>query len=128
MTGDQSWRDEKLAALDRAHVRPLNDLVRRWRRRWPERTIPWFDPDDGGIEATVLLLMEAPGPRTAAAGNDGFCSEDNDDPTARTVRTVRASAGLPRVRYVKWNIVPRCWMGKAGGAHRDPPILRRRRP
>lgn len=115
MTGEHSWRDKKLAALNQEHVLPLNDPVRRWRRRWPDRTIPWFDPDDGGIGATVLLLMEAPGPRTAAVGEDGFCSEDNDDPTARAIRTVRASSGLVRASYLKWNIVPWALLHGDGG-------------
>lgn len=103
---DRSERQRKFARLDEPHVAPLTGLVRRWRETQPHRAVPWFDPDDGGVGATVLILMEAPGPRTVAAGDLGFCSEDNDDATAAVLRRERERSGLRRSSYLRWNIVP----------------------
>lgn len=88
------------------HVAELNRLAVQWRASVPERRVPWFDPDDAGTRARVLVLMEAPGPRTLRDSDGGFCSEDNDDATAETFAQARRQSGLPRTEYVKWNIVP----------------------
>lgn len=102
--------------LNDPNVRALNQLVRRWRAQDTARHVPWFDPDGGGTSARVLVLMEAPGPRTVRDGDSGFCSEDNDDATAATLHELRQRSGLPRDAYVRWNIVPwavydvdECW-------------------
>lgn len=99
------WPDKRLR-VDADHVRPLNELVRAWRAREPQALVPWFDPDDGGVQASVLVLMESPGPATVRPGGSNFCSEDNSDGTARTFRRLREEATLPRAGYLKWNIVP----------------------
>jgi uracil-DNA glycosylase len=96
-------------------VGPLNDLTRRWRKQDIARRIPWFDPDGGDTNARVLVLMEAPGPRTVRDGDSGFCSEDNDDATAATLHELRHRSGLPRGAYVRWNIVP--WAVYAPDGH-----------
>ena len=108
---EQTARSQALWQHKRDHlrsgrVRPLNDLVGRWRAEAPSRLIPWFDPDDGGVQARTLLLMEAPGPRTVRAGGSGFCSLDNIDGTHRTVRRMLEEVALPRTAVVKWNVVP----------------------
>ena len=100
-----AW-ESKRARIGQAHVAPLNSLVLEWRSADLARQVPWFDPDDGGTGARVLVLMETPGPGTVRAGGSGFCSEDNPDGTARTFRALRAAAGLARRDYVRWNVVP----------------------
>jgi uracil-DNA glycosylase len=108
---------DKRARVDEAHVAPLNALVRSWRAE--RRFVPWIDPDGGGTAARVLVLMEAPGPATVAAGDLGFSSEDNADPTARAFRQLREASGLARGDYLRWNVVP--WaLRDAGGRHRPP--------
>lgn len=102
---DGDW-DARRQQLRAPHVSALNDLVARWRSRDPGRPVPWFDPADGGVDASILLLLEAPGPRTMADGGSGFCSEDNPDPTNAVVRSRRAAAGLQRSACVKWNALP----------------------
>lgn len=112
-------RSRRLTRIHDPHVRPLNELVERWRLRWPDRRIPWFDPADGGATASILLLLEAPGPRTALEGDQGFCSEDNDDATNAVLRLERGNSGLRRRDYVKWNIVP--WqLTDSAGKWRSP--------
>ncbi|TSD56812.1 uracil-DNA glycosylase [Variovorax sp. KBS0712] len=65
--------------------------------------VPRFDPLDGGINARVLLLQEAPGPRAVGSG---FISSDNPDQTAANARHACESAGLSRRDVVRWNAVP----------------------
>ncbi|MGV8881138.1 MAG: uracil-DNA glycosylase [Rhodoglobus sp.] len=70
--------------------------------------VPHFDPDEAGIEARVLVLLEAPGPMTNADNSrpgSGFISADNDDQTAENCWTTRNEVGL-RSGTLHWNIVP----------------------
>lgn len=109
--------------VDEPHVRALNDLARSLRTtsRGTDRFVPWFDPDCGGTGSRVLVLMETPGPRTVAAGDLGFSSEDNDDPTAAALREAREGAGLERSSYVRWNVVP--WPLYDPAGHRRAPVV-----
>jgi hypothetical protein len=71
--------------------------------------IPHFDPADGGIDAEVLFLLEAPGPMTNGENKrpgSGFISIDNDDATAQEVWNARSPAGLGSGTTLAWNIVP----------------------
>jgi uracil-DNA glycosylase len=46
------------------NVAPLNNWVGELRKRLgPSAIVPWFDPQDGGREAQILWLLEAPGPK-----------------------------------------------------------------
>lgn len=111
----------KRLRVDEPHVRDLNDLARSLRIAGggDVRFVPWFDPDGGGVDARVLVLMETPGPRTVASGDLGFSSEDNADPTAAALGQARAAAGLSRSAYVRWNVVP--WPLYDAGNRRRPP-------
>ena len=66
-------------------------------------TVPHFDPDDGGHDAQVLLLLETPGPRGGAVR---FVSRDNPTGTARNIARFSEAAGLARRDTVLWNVVP----------------------
>jgi N-acetylglucosamine-6-phosphate deacetylase len=96
----------RLTRLDEPHIKPLSDFVRRLRTSSdvadPEG-VPWFDPADAGINAQVLLLLEAPGGRAVGSG---FVSSNNPDPTARNIWEMREAAGLKRDQLLFWNIVP----------------------
>jgi hypothetical protein len=66
--------------------------------------IPYFDPWDGGIDAEVLFLFEAPGPR---AKGSGFISRNNPDETAKNFFEFNKDViSLSRKRTASWNIVP----------------------
>ena len=98
--------ESKSARLEHPHVATLNAMVRRWRERPGSPVVPWFDPDDAGTAAKVLILMESPAPATAEMGAAAFCSLDNVDRSNRTMRSVMTEVGLARSACVKWNVVP----------------------
>ncbi|MBU2236147.1 uracil-DNA glycosylase, partial [Patescibacteria group bacterium] len=69
--------------------------------------IPWFDPFDGGVNAKILLVGEAPGGKASGTTSaSGFVSTDNNDPTAENMFVLRERVGLERSQLVHWNIVP----------------------
>jgi uracil-DNA glycosylase len=96
----------KYERLNEPHVEPLNSLVRVWRTERATTRIPWFDPDDGGVHARILILMESPAPATVSETGGGVCSEDNVDVSNRTLSTLRTATGISRSVCVKWNMVP----------------------
>ena len=101
---DDEIRQARLAQLDEPHMRPLTQFVSRLREDMGEdAAIPNFDPWDGGINAEVLFLLEAPGPR---ARNSAFVSMNNPDETAKNFFLACQTTGIERKRIVIWNIVP----------------------
>ena len=96
------------AEIDSRHVAPLNDWVRKLRiRLGPNAIVPWFDPYDGGCEARILWLLEAPGPKaTRVRGGSGFISPNNNDGTAQNSWETRVEAGVSREFVVHWNVIP----------------------
>ena len=94
----------RLAQIHDAHMAPLTTFIQRLRERMgPNAAIPYIDPWDGGIEAEVMFLLEAPGPR---ARNSGFVSMNNPDESAKNFYEISREAGIERKRIVIWNAVP----------------------
>jgi len=94
--------------LHMPHISPLTNFVEQLRLR-RDAEYPYFDPLDGGTQASLLFLYEKPGPMTAADHNpkgSGFISRDNDDPTAEATFWFMQEAGIPRTETVTWNVVP----------------------
>ncbi|NDV50123.1 uracil-DNA glycosylase [Yangia sp. PrR003] len=105
---------ERRQLLTAPHMAPLTEFVETLRGEG-RGAVPDFDPLDGGIEATILFLMEKPGPMTddtAIAGRvgSGFISRDNDDPTAAATFSFMQQAGIDRRQSILWNTVP-WWNG-----------------
>ena len=99
---DEQRRRREL--LRENHIAPLTDYVEHLRTLLGyNQEIPYFDPHDGGINAKLLFLLEAPGPKAVSSG---FISRDNPDPTARNMTELLAECGVPRQETVSWNIVP----------------------
>ena len=97
-------RDARLEMLGNPHIKPLTDYVTALRANLGEQYhIPDFDPGDGGIQARVLFLLEAPGPKAIASG---FVSSNNPDPTAKNLWNLIHNAGIARADTLIWNIVP----------------------
>lgn len=104
LLGNEVARNERLTQLQESHVSPLTKFVETLRReKGPSFEIPFFDPWDGGTEARVLNLLEAPGPK---AVRSGFISCNNPDETAKNSFELHRAAGIPRRWSVSWNIVP----------------------
>lgn len=101
---DPAARERKRRLLGKPRVAPLTDFVRSLREEVPGH-VPYFDPDDGGVEDRVLFLFEAPGPSTGNEGS-GFISRDNDDPSAANFFRYNHEAGLERKKTISWNTVP----------------------
>jgi len=90
--------------LQSSHIAPLTEYVNRLRSKLGyEREIPYFDPLDGGVNAGLLFLLEAPGRK---AVDSGFISRNNPDPSARNMTQILDECRIPREETVLWNIVP----------------------
>jgi len=102
--GDPVVRTARRAQLNDVCVAPLTRYVAQL-RAWVGgiASIPDFDPWDGGVNAEVLFLLEAPG---AKAVETGFISRNNPDETAKNFFLLNQEAGISRERTVIWNIVP----------------------
>ena len=85
------------------HVAPVNALVQEISRT-VGGDVPYVDPDCGGVNARVLLLLEAPA--GAAAHGSRMLSADNDDGTAANVWRAYQHSELPREWGMHWNAVP----------------------
>jgi hypothetical protein len=104
LLGNDAARQERLSQLHESHVAPLTAFVEALREeKGPAFQIPYFDPWDGGVQARVLNLLEAPGPK---AVRSGFISRNNPDETAKNSFELHRDAGVPRRWAVSWNIVP----------------------
>jgi four helix bundle protein len=105
---DRGECERRKLRLGEPHVAPLTQLVERLRSGLSKSAedIPDFDPEDGGINARVLLLLQDPGVK---AIKSGFISRDNPDSTALCLNETLRQAGLMRSQYAIWNIVP--WRG-----------------
>lgn len=98
----------KMARIREPHVKPLNDLADRIAESMnlPHGHVPYVDPDQGGIDARVLVLLDNPSTKVEAGTGSGLLSLDNDDRTARNCREAYARHGVPWSQVVHWNVVP----------------------
>ena len=97
----------KQARLEEPHIEPLTRYVEALRREKPETAIPYFDPAEAGVTASILLLLEAPGRRAALERGSNFVSPDNNDQTAANMWQFLQDAGIERSKdIVTWNVVP----------------------
>jgi uracil-DNA glycosylase len=108
LLGNGQEQRRRLEMLSLPHVKPLSDYLAAVRSALgSEYPIPNFDPFDGGVNARILFLLEAPGPKAAGTKiSSGFVSSNNPDPTARNLWHLIHDAGIPRSETLIWNIVP----------------------
>ena len=95
--------DPRLALLSHSHMAPLMKLIGSWRDAGYD--VPNPDPNDGGVAAKALFLLESPGPKAVGTR---FISCDNPDPSARNMKKSLELAGLDRAEVMLWNVVPYC--------------------
>jgi hypothetical protein len=99
--------ERRLRMLQKPHIAPLTDFVKKLRRKYKTWEFPDFDPLDGGTNADILFLFEKPGPKTSTkGGGSGFISRNNDDPTAEATFGFMQKACISRKRTVLWNFIP----------------------
>ncbi|HDC4323848.1 uracil-DNA glycosylase [Aeromonas hydrophila] len=104
MLADDAAIKARMAQLEEPHIRALTQFVRDLRENMgAEAAIPYFDPWDAGVQAEVLFLLEAPGPK---AKNSGFISMNNPDETAKNIFEITHAIDLDRRRILLWNTVP----------------------
>ena len=106
---DAGERARRQALLAAPHVAPLADLARALARERRDTIVPMPDPLDGGVQASVLFLLEKP---SRLASGSRFISRDNASNGARTLRALMDQAGVPRGEALIWNAVP-WWNGTA---------------
>lgn len=106
----------RVAALSKPHIKPLADFVKTLRQHGYGE-VPNFDPEDGGVNAKALFLLEKPGKK---AIKSGFVSRDNNDETAANIFRFMKEAGIPRTKTCLWNAVP----GRNGSGKPNAPELR----
>lgn len=100
----QTAREERTRMLTMPHIAPLSNFVEKLRAEMgSDFGIPYFDPLDGGINASILFLLEAPGSKALSSG---FISRNNPDETAKNFFELNKIAGIDRSVTVCWNVVP----------------------
>jgi len=92
----------RLDMLELPHIAALTDYVRKLRSEGLG-DVPYFDPLDGGVNATSLFLLETPGPKAALSG---FISRNNNDKTANNIYDFTIQANIDRTTTCLWNTVP----------------------
>jgi len=102
---DVGAREAKLQRIRERRVAPLNAFVDELRAR-RGGTIPYLDPDWGGVDALILFVLLRPGPRAAESG---FLSVENHDLSARYMLELLREACISIEAAAVWNIVP--WYG-----------------
>ena len=107
-------RAERERELQAPHMAKLREFVQGLRRK-TGKDVPDLDPRDGGTEAEVMFLFEAPGRK---ARDSGFVSRNNPDETASNFFTFNRAVELPRQQTISWNIVP--WYVGSKGKLRPP--------
>ncbi len=94
----------KQSRLREEHVAPVQAFVDEIRQERGTESVPYVDPESGGVSARVLFILESPaGP---AALGSGMLSPDNDDETAANMWRLYEQSGLPRSTALHWNAVP----------------------
>jgi hypothetical protein len=105
---DPEEQGRRRARRAERHVAALNRIVYDLRHDptvgIDGKTVPYVDPDGGGVSAQILFLLRDPS--DVAASMTGLISPDNPDPTADNFTWLRDGVGLDGRAGVHWNVVP----------------------
>lgn len=119
--------DSEVVALKQAHIRdrhvaPINALADRVAdaEGIARGLVPYVDPQMGGVEATVLALLDNPSTKAEAGTGSGLLSLENNDGTAKFCAEQYNAFGLTPGEVVHWNVAPALIAGtKNGGSSAD---------
>ena len=100
---DPAFLAAKQARWFEPHIAPVNHLVSEIAST-TGLAVPYVDPDSGGVNTRVLLLLE--GPSGGAAHRSNMISIDNDGGTAANLWRAHQAVGLSREHTMIWNAVP----------------------
>ncbi|HZA73298.1 MAG TPA: uracil-DNA glycosylase [Propionibacteriaceae bacterium] len=100
---DAAFLAAKYTRSTEPHVAPINRLAAQIAAA-TGAVVPGADPDGGGVDARVLLLLETPS--RAGGYTTGLISIDNDDTAAANLWRGLDAVGLDRRRVLVWNAVP----------------------
>lgn len=105
---DPSVVAAKMARIREPHVAPLNELADRVAEAEGLRRgeVPYVDPDTGGVNARMLVLLDNPSTKAESTSGASLLSLDNNDRTARNCREAYARHGVDWGDVVHWNVVP----------------------
>lgn len=108
---------EKISRIRDPHVAPLNALADRIAdtEHLPHGHVPYVDPDQGGVGARMLVLLDNPSTKAEAGTGSGLLSLDNNDRTARNCREAYARHNVDWNDVVHWNVVPFPVAGEKNG-------------
>ena len=90
---DAAFLAAKYARSTEPHVAPINRLAAQIAAA-TDAVVPGADPDGGGVDARVLLLLETPS--RAGGYTTGLISIDNDDTAAANLWRGLDAVGLDR--------------------------------
>jgi hypothetical protein len=112
---------ERMQRIRAAHVAPINALADKIAEVYDlaTGTVPYVDPDQGGIHARALVLLDNPSTMAEAGTGSGLLSLDNNDWTARNCREAYARHGVDWKDVVHWNVCPFPTMSKKNGQSLD---------
>jgi hypothetical protein len=104
---DPQFRRQQERGVRAPHVAPINALVDELNDPSGRGWVPYVSPDYGGVDARVLNICQAPGPKTHRRNDgSGFLSPENDDRTADRFATLLDGAGIPVGETLSWNACP----------------------
>ena len=107
----------KRAHLRDPHVQPFNDLADAIAdsEGIPRGFVPYVDPQLGGVNATVLALLDNPSTKAEAGTGSGLLSLENNDLTAKNCAAFYNNLGLRPGQFVHWNVAPAPIAGEKNG-------------
>ena len=89
--------------LNDQHVQPLMTYIEQMRA--DGLIVPNVDPDNGGVNANALFLLESPGPKAVGTM---YVSRNNPAPSAQNIGKALDAAGFRSSDILLWNVVPQC--------------------
>lgn len=119
-TGRAAARAALWERRNESHVAPLIKFADELSaaRAMAPGSVPYADPDGGGVMARVLFLLNDPGDGAqSGSGGSGMLTILNEDQTSRKQRAAVEAAGLDRSLTLHWNAVP--WPVPKGTAGRN---------
>lgn len=109
---------EKKRHLLASHVAPFNALADAVADAEGIRRglVPYVDPQLGGVDARVLVLLDNPSTKAEAGTGSGLLSLENDDRSAKNCVAFYNDIGLGPELFVHWNAAPAPIEGEKNGA------------